>query len=106
MDDRLRLREMILATSVGINLLFTAILLHFLIKYPFDMDLIRYQYLEDAKFYYTRGCLDGTDYPEEYRQSVPGFNVNSSTNWCNQNATDKEQVFMSGMSELGKRRFR
>lgn len=106
MDERIRLKDMILATSVGINLIFTAIVTNILINAPFDMDLVRTQYLEDVKFYYTRGCLDGTDYPPEYRLPTPGFNENSTTNWCNNNAVDKEQSFMGSMSYLGRRKFK
>lgn len=106
MDDRIRLKEMILATSVAINLILTAIVVNSVMRYPYNIDLIRVQYLEDAKMYYTRGCLDGTDYPPEYRLPTPGYNENSTVNWCNNSATEREQLFMGGMYNLGKRDFR
>lgn len=69
-------------------------------KMVFDMDKIRYKYMNDVRYYYRSGCLDGTEYPEEYRKNR--FGSKNPMNWCGDNVEDMQQNFENDLFKLGK----
>ena len=48
----------------------------------YDMDIVRKQFETTLRGYYQRGCLDGTDYPPEWRLPTKDFNIRSVPNYC------------------------
>lgn len=68
-------------------------------KIVYNMDKVRHKYMKDVEFYYRRGCLDGIDYPQEYRADV--FNKNSPTIWCGKKLKHQQRNFKDDLYELG-----
>lgn len=68
----------------------------------FDMDVIRSQHETQLRSYYTMGCLDGTDYPPEWRVATTGFNEHSTPKYCENMRLLKEPEIINSMVTLGK----
>ena len=43
---------------------------------------------------YFRGCLEGAEYPPEWRKSKTEFNQNSTMMYCHRAKTNKEDYFL------------
>lgn len=80
----------------------TFLLVDFITKnIVYDMDQARRQHFEDIKYYYMRGCVEGTDYPPEYRLPTSNFNEHSVPIYCGQLRDGYENDFTRSMFELG-----
>lgn len=71
----------------------------------FDMDIIRSQHEVEIKRYFTVGCLEGTEYPDEYKKPTSGFNTHSQPMYCEELRAKKEQEMINSMVTLGKTKY-
>lgn len=70
----------------------------------YDIDRVRQNMYEEMSYMYLQGCHYGTDYPQEYRYSSAGFNVNSPVNYCHNERESKwEPYIMDRISKVGKK---
>lgn len=91
-----------MSLSLGLNLIFTTLVVFFLTKTPLNLDQIRNDYLKDIKTFYNRGCLNGAqDYVRD-PNPVQGFNQNSPMNWCSDQADQMDEAFLSSLYHLGR----
>ncbi len=67
-----------------------------------DMERIEEQYTTDARFYYMRGCMLGTDYPEEFRK-IRGFNPYSKISYCSNASNGMIDYFESKAKQMGEK---
>jgi len=72
-------------------------------KMVYDMDAVRNHHYKELQYYYKQGCLDGTDYPPEFRNSPTGFNVNSPVMYCDRQKDDRNNEFLESASQIGRR---
>lgn len=68
----------------------------------FDVDRVRQDYARDLEAALLQGCFEGTEYPEEYKQDVPGFNVNSPPNWCGKFVKTRDEWIGDKVWKLGR----
>jgi hypothetical protein len=68
----------------------------------YDMDIIRSQYEVTLKRYYMRACLDGTDYPPEWRTTPTDFNLRSPPMYCTDNLSNLESAIRDEVYYLGR----
>ena len=52
----------------------------------FDIDQAREQFHNETRSLYVRGCMEGTNYPPEWKTEVGIFNKHSSDFYCEDNA--------------------
>lgn len=97
------MNNILISLSLGLNLILTTLVVYTFMNIPYNMDAVRDTYLKDIKWAYDRGCTTGTDYPQQYRENGPGFNVNSVTNWCNDRNQEMSDVYMNGAYHLGRK---
>jgi hypothetical protein len=98
------MNKILLSLSLGINLLLTSIVVQILLNIPYNMDQIRNDYLKDVKMFYQRGCVDGTFYPQEFKEQNIGWNENSPVNWCQKEKDAMEDIFGSTLYKLGRKK--
>ena len=71
----------------------------------YDMELIRSQYAHSVKRYYQRGCLDGTDYPPEWRKPTTDFNIRSVPRYCDGMLEVQQFEIEKDITSLGRARY-
>lgn len=86
--------------SVGLTMLLSD---HITQHMVFDIDLVRQKYLTDMRYYYFRGCSEGTDYPPEYRKATSNFNEHSVPIYCKELQDGYEQDFMRNIMTIGRK---
>lgn len=83
---------------------FTGELQEFRRTFIVDLDKARIDFLDELNYTYMEACRTGITYPPEFRQDVPGFNLNSPTNWCYEKRENWQQYFHKAVMNLGKPR--
>lgn len=68
----------------------------------FDIDKVRMQCAEDIRYWYGIGCEYGVDYPQEYRNSMSGWNPNSPPAWCAESQKMHEDAINELLFKLGR----
>lgn len=86
--------------SVGLTMLLCD---HITKNLVFDLDLVRQKHMEQMKYYYMRGCIEGTDYPPEYRKPTANFNEHSVPIYCKELQDGYEDDFMRSVINIGRK---
>lgn len=69
----------------------------------FDIDKARNTFYTESRFMFMRGCLQGTEYPEDWRKSQNEFNGHSTSAYCDDLATKSEDYLTHQLSGLGRK---
>ncbi len=77
----------LLGLSIALNSILLFILIQsgreFLHRVPFDMEDVRKDFRVQVRSFIMRACIDGTEYPPEYRQNNSvGWNEHSPNMFC------------------------
>lgn len=86
------MKDEILALSLIMNLFL--VLSNDSISTDVYLHVIAKQYYMDTKRAYFRGCLEGTDYPPEWRKPKTTFNNKSPMMYCNAVKDLKDRYFL------------
>ncbi len=89
-------------TIMRILVVLNVVVLVSLLSEKTDMERIEEQYTTDSRFYYMRGCMLGTDYPEEFRK-IRGFNSNSRMGYCSNASNEMLDYFESKAKQMGEK---
>jgi hypothetical protein len=68
-----------------------------------DIDKVRSTHLNEVSYWYKKGCVAGTKYPEDLR-NIPqnAWNPNNPTVWCDGDSRIYEEDFMRSAWKLGR----
>lgn len=91
----------LLATNLLLVVL-TSMLGEYILRHMvYDLDTVRADALKSIEYYYHDACMEGTDYPPEYRVTDSGWNPNSTTSWCHAKVQDRHNKFMEEIKRFG-----
>jgi hypothetical protein len=94
----------IIGNLVTINL--TVLMCNYVTKnMVYDMDIIRSQYEITLKRQFVNACLQGTDYPPEWRLSTTDFNTHSTPNYCQSLLQMQEPEILKEVIGLGRTKY-